>query len=210
MNDIVKVGGTINVNDKITSLELVDQINLFRKQEGGRSILQHSDLLKVIRDEFEEEIGMGKISDTLYKHPQNGQDYPMFELTLSQAKQVLVRESKFVRKAVIAYIDKLENALKESIKIPQTFAEALRLAAEQAEQIEQQQKLIAEQAPKVDFFDAVADSKDAVPMLEVAKVLGIKGMGRNNLFEFLRQQKVLMKNNIPYEKISRFRIFQSY
>ena len=37
---------------------------------------------------------------------------PMFELTTAQAKQVLVRESKFVRKAVIHYIEELENRLK--------------------------------------------------------------------------------------------------
>ena len=100
------------------------------------------------------------------------------------------------------YFLECERIAKSTIEkaLPKTFAEALRLAAEQAEQIEKQQALIAEQTPKAEFFDAVADSKDAVPMLEVAKVLGIKGMGRNNLFEFLRQEKVLMNNNIPYQR----------
>lgn len=100
------------------------------------------------------------------------------------------------------YFLECERIAKQSIEkeLPKTFAEALRLAAEQAEQIEKQQALIAEQTPKAEFFDAVADSKDAVPMLEVAKVIGIKGMGRNNLFEFLRQEKVLMNNNIPYQR----------
>ena len=37
---------------------------------------------------------------------------PYYILTLSQAKQVLLRESKFVRKHVLAYIEQLENALK--------------------------------------------------------------------------------------------------
>ena len=62
--------------DKITSIDLVKQINLFREQEGNRAELQHSDLLKVIRDEFEDEIGIGIISETPYIHPQNGQKYP--------------------------------------------------------------------------------------------------------------------------------------
>lgn len=97
--------------DMITSLELVKQINIFRQQEGNRTELGHNDLLKIIRDEFEEEIGMGKISQTLYEHPQNKQKYPMFILTFNQAKQILVRESKFVRKAVIQYIEKLENEI---------------------------------------------------------------------------------------------------
>ena len=95
----------------ITSLELLEQINFFRKEEGNRAELQHSDLLKVIRDEFSEEIGLGKISESYYLNSQNKKQ-PMFELATAQAKQVLVRESKFVRKRVIHYIEELENKLK--------------------------------------------------------------------------------------------------
>lgn len=83
--------------NQITSLELLEQINFFRNQEGNRAELQHYDLLKIIRDEFEEEINEGKISAVTYKD-KKGEERPMFELTPSQAKQVLVRESKFVRK----------------------------------------------------------------------------------------------------------------
>ena len=106
----------------ITSLELLEQINLFRKQEGNRAELQHSDLLKVIRDEFSEEIAEGKISCGSYKDKQN-QNRPMFELTTAQAKQVLVRESKFVRKAVIHYIEELENRLKAVTYKPMSEAQ---------------------------------------------------------------------------------------
>lgn len=93
----------------ISSLVLCEQINIFR-QVDGKSELGHNDLLKVIRDEFEEEISLGKISQREYLNSR-GQKYPMYELTTSQAKQVLVRESKTVRKAVIAYIEKLEKSL---------------------------------------------------------------------------------------------------
>lgn len=100
-----------NNKETITSLELVKQINIFRQQEGNRAELQHYDLLKIIRDEFEEEIGLGKISVSSYKNSQN-KEQPMYNLTYNQAKQILVRESKFVRKAVIQYIEKLENEIK--------------------------------------------------------------------------------------------------
>lgn len=66
--------------------------------------------------------------------------------------------------------------------------------------INTQQKELAVMKPKADFFDAVADSKDAISIGSLAKVLGIKGMGRNNLFEFLRQNKVLMNDNTPYQR----------
>ena len=96
--------------ETITSLELCKQINIFREQEG-RSELKHKTLLEVIRDEFEDEINEQKILPVKYKD-KKGEERPMFVLTLSQAKQVLVRESKAVRKAVIHYIEELEEALR--------------------------------------------------------------------------------------------------
>ena len=54
--------------------------------------------------------------------------------------------------------------------------------------------------PKADFYDAVVQSEDTIDVGQVAKVLAIKGYGRNNLFKLLREQKVLMHNNQPYQK----------
>ena len=100
----------LKVKNEMTSLELVEQINFFRKKEGKKTKLEHFNLLNVIRDEFEEEINALKIQAVEYTD-KKGEKRPMFILTLSQAKQVLVRESKFVRRAVIQYIEKLETSL---------------------------------------------------------------------------------------------------
>lgn len=54
--------------------------------------------------------------------------------------------------------------------------------------------------PKVEFFDTVAGSNDAVSMNKVAKCLNFAKMGRNNLFKFLREKNVLMSNNLPYQQ----------
>lgn len=54
--------------------------------------------------------------------------------------------------------------------------------------------------PKEEFFDAVADSKDAIEIGKVAKVLNYPGIGRNKLFEILRDKGILMKDNVPYQK----------
>ena len=103
----------------ITSLELVEQINIFRgvqkeKEPENRlyANITHDSLLRVIRDEFEQEISLSELTESNYKSDR-GQIYPLFNLTLNQAKQVLVRESKIVRKAIITYIEKLEAAVKE-------------------------------------------------------------------------------------------------
>ena len=184
MTDLVK-------KDHLTSLELVKEINVFRSLEGNRSELRHDTLREIIRDELEEEI----LSQQILEKPvpsNGGRPMLIYELSLSQAKRVLLRESKFVRKAVIAYIEKLENVIKTNFKVPTTFSEALRLAAEQQERIEEQQRIIELQKPKAEFYDDVVDSKDAIDMQAVAKTLNM-GIGRNKLFEFLRNRKVLMQ-----------------
>ena len=66
--------------------------------------------------------------------------------------------------------------------------------------ISQKDRKIEEMKPKAEFFDAVADSKTAISMNEVANVLNIKGYGRNKLFEYLRDNKVLDRWNVPYQK----------
>lgn len=99
--------------DKITSLDLLKQINYYRKQEGNRTELQHYDILKIIRDEFSEEVNERKISgvkESYYKD-KKGEKRLMYVLTLSQGKQVLVRESKFVRRHTIQYLEQLERTV---------------------------------------------------------------------------------------------------
>lgn len=190
MNELIKVGE--HTQDKITSLELLKQINLFRGQEGNRVELKHNDLLKVIRDEFEEEIGMGKISHTPYKHPQNGQKYPMFELTLSQAKQVLVRESKFVRKAVISYIDKLENAIMNNQpKLPQTYKEALKELLVQVEENERLQIENKDMKPKAEYFDEVIYRNGLTNFRDTAKLFVVS---EKSLIFFLIDKKYIYRD----------------
>ena len=102
----------------ITSLELLEQINFFRKEEGKQTELRHDTLLNIIRDEFDEEIRDQKILESFYKKETgNGtiREYLMYILTFSQARQVLSRESKVVRRAIFKYLDELENKVNEKI-----------------------------------------------------------------------------------------------
>lgn len=93
-----------------------------------------------------------------------------------------------------------------SYQLPQTYAEALRALADKAEEAERLEKqnilLISDNErmkPKEEFFDAVTDSKDAIDMKDTANALHI-GIGRNTLFKFLREQKILTENNRPYQQ----------
>lgn len=56
-----------------------------------------------------------------------------------------------------------------------------------------------EMQPKAEFYDAVTDSKDAISMAEVAKVLDYD-IGRNRLFDLLKKKKILDKSRVPYQR----------
>jgi anti-repressor protein len=61
------------------------------------------------------------------------------------------------------------------------------------------QSAVNEMKPKADFFDAVANSKDAIEIGQAAKVLNF-GKGRNTLFAILREENILRDNNEPYQE----------
>jgi phage antirepressor YoqD-like protein len=54
--------------------------------------------------------------------------------------------------------------------------------------------------PKVEFYETVIESKDAVPIGEVAKRLSEYKLGQNNLYQFLRSHQILQYNNLPYQR----------
>ena len=123
----------------VSSLELVEQINIFRKEEGKETELRHDTILSIIRDEFEKEISLQKILESKYKN-ERGREYPMFELTISQGKQVLMRESKYVRRRVVEWLEYIENIIK-----PMTPGELLMTQAQGMIALEKVQQAQAEQ-----------------------------------------------------------------
>lgn len=79
------------------------------------------------------------------------------------------------------------------------IAAATKLKEERKARFEAERKIKLLE-PKAQFYDCIAGSKDSIEMGHVAKVLGIKGMGRNKIFSLLRNEKVLDRNNIPYQQ----------
>lgn len=108
---------------------------------------------------------------------ENGTESIVFELTQDQCMLVSMRESKAVRRWVL---DKLK-----AMGVPQTMAQALRLAADQAEKIEQQQAQLALAAPKVNFFDKVAERTTLMTATQVAQKLGMSAIKLNKLLDEL-------------------------
>lgn len=182
--------------ETLTSLELVEQINIFRKEEGNRAELKHKTLLDIIRDEFEEEKDEQKIlliSEGVYKDSMN-RDKPMFILTLNQSKQILMRESKFVRKHMIAYIEKLENALKETLNPKQNLLLLIIQSATEVERAVALNKYELEYVKPLENKIAVLTHVNKLyTSTEIAKELGMTSAKALN--QILAEKKIQYKVN---------------
>ena len=121
--------------------------------------------------------------------------------------------------AFIEQFNKMEEIVKQVAQhsqpnLPTTFAEALRLAATQAEQIEKQQKQIEEERPRVLFSQAVETSKDSILIGELAKLICQNGvqMGEKRLFIWLRSSGYLCQQgeryNQPTQKALKMGLFE--
>ena len=104
----------LNSSVKISSIDLCNKINEYRKIEGDRAELNHNDLMKSIRKEINNlknigiELDEGKISLISYKDSMN-RNKPCYEFDRDFALQILNKESTFASV-------KQDNVLRETIK----------------------------------------------------------------------------------------------
>lgn len=78
--------------------------------------------------------------------------------------------------------------------------------------IESKNKQITEMKPKADFYDTVVSTESLLSMGDTAKLLD-KNVGRNRLYKILREKKILMSDNIPYQQyVDRgyFKVVENY
>ncbi|MDO4471032.1 MAG: phage antirepressor KilAC domain-containing protein, partial [Bacillota bacterium] len=124
-----------------------------------------------------------------------------YDLSVDMAKQICMLQRTDKGMELRQYFIDLEKAWNTPEQI---FARALKMADKTIERLKENNAILLKDnqrmKPKEEFFDAVAGSKDAIEIGKVAKVLNYPGVGRNKLFEILRDNGVLMKDNVPYQK----------
>lgn len=175
--------------------------------------IQHKNLIETIRKYQDTiEFNFGRVTfETIPQKTAGGiqniticyltEDQSIFITTLSRNTEVIVNFKAMLVKS----FSKLKSlkSIQPTFNLPQTKLEALKMLVEAEEIIIAQNKLIEEAKPKVEFFDTVAETKDCFDLKEVAAMLkipnGKKFYGRNQIFEKLRENGYLMKNNLPFK-----------
>ncbi len=130
--------------------------------------------------------GVLKSEETPYLHPQNGQSYPEFLLTQRDALVLVSGYNPELRAKIIDRWQELEARLVAHVQIPTTFAEALRLAADKAEENQRLQDALAKQAPKVAAINRLAGAGGAICITDAAKQLQL---APSRLFAWMEQNR---------------------
>lgn len=162
----------------------------------------HKDLLEKI-DKYTSKFSSAEVSAQFYIPSNyvssNGRTVRNYLITKKGIAQLVGGYSSAVEKAFelnVAYINEFEK-MEEFIrsKTPRTFAEALRLAADQAEQIEKleldnkiKQQRILEMEPKENYYDKILQSKELLTITQIAKDYGMTGIEMNQKLKELDVQ----------------------
>ncbi len=174
---------------------------------------RHDAILRDIRNLLEHGVQAHNFVESRYEQilPTGGKkQVPCYDLTGTGVLILASGYNAVLREKIINRWMELE--MENKPKLPQTFAEALRLAAEQQEQIEEQQKLllaqgqtiadqnmaIAELHQRTSYLDQILASKSTVTTTQIAQDYGMSAKKFNVELRSLRIQRKVGRQWILY------------
>lgn len=198
------------INKEIELINENNRIVVSSRQVADNFRKQHKDVLDSIR-----EILAAENSATRFffktEYENRGKKYP--EYLMDRDGFTLLAMGFAGKKAMawklkyIAAFNSMEEQLKlinqDSYMIKDPVERAKKWVIEQeaaAAALKEKNKVIAQLEPKAQLADHLAGTKDWIAVGEVAKVLAIKGFGRNNLFRLLKARGVFMDSRHPYQR----------
>lgn len=164
MNNIIKVGGTINAMEYMTSKEIAEVT--------GK---EHKNVLAAIRLM---EGAWGKVTGLSFKLSEytdpTGRKLPMYKLTKTECLYIATKFNDEARAKLVIRWEELETKERQNVPaLPQTYLEALKALVLSEEQ---KQVLALENEsmkPKADYFDTLVERGSNLNLRDTAKMIGV-------------------------------------
>lgn len=142
----------------------------------------HASVIKLVRTYTDDLAEFGRVGFQIQPFATPGGEQKREVALLNEQQATLLitymRNSDTVRafkkRLVSAFYKMAQELAMQRFKVPQSFPEAMRLAADLAEQKAQVEERLAIAGPKADALDRISAGDEAMTMTEAAKVLGVK------------------------------------
>lgn len=159
----------------MTSLEVIELINNFRKEEGNATLKRHDVLLRDIRNEIETLKTLGisnahNFVEVTYKDLK-GEERPCYKMNKAGIMQMLNKESALVRYKTQQYIEALENKLKQPVK----SLSAMELLKLQYKALEDHEQRFEKIEKRLDSLEINPHQKRAIQKAKSKRVLELLG-----------------------------------
>nr|DAS70819.1 MAG TPA: hypothetical protein [Caudoviricetes sp.] len=206
-----------NRSGKVTSLELLDQINILRKgTNSNKSQLIHGEMLRIIRAEFPNCIKTGEVT-VIYNTreiPNGGhRNDPVYELNMTQAKQILLREPTPIRKVVMNYLETEDvfNSMFKPINVSGIVGSVLNRMDELDDKLNKLDKILYENNLNVNSGVSLTDPQGRVELnnlvLNYSKLTGISLTNAwVEVYRYLDQLYGFDVNNVESLKVKEAKI----
>lgn len=192
----------MNQKQTMSSLDFLVVINESRK-EFNESTVANRHFVARIEDELEGELTPRKT----FTHPSNNQQVAYYDLTLEQCMLVGMRESKAVRRSVLAKLKELEVKKPKLPDFTNPYESALAWASEYKAKEEallgkaEAEHKLAIATPKINHYDTVVERTNLINATQVGTKIG---MSARVLNEHLSRLSVYNKS------VSRSKVFRQW
>jgi len=166
-----------------------------RQTVSGRSLHEFLEIETRYNDWFHRMVEYGFIEGmdfySILSESTGGRPGTDHQLTIDMAKEVCMIQRTERGKQARQYFIEVEKAWNSPEAI---MARALKMADRKLQQLQSQVVVLL---PKAEQFDKFISGENYQDMNTVAKAIG---WGRNKLFAELRERKILMRDNKPYQE----------
>lgn len=164
MNNIIKVGETINAKEYMTSREIATIT--------GKP---HNDVLKAIRamENAWIKVNGGNFSLVEYTDAK-GEKRPMYQLNKTECLYIATKFNDEARAKLVIRWEELETKERQAVPaLPQTYLEALKALVLSEEQKQVLALKNESMKPKADYFDTLVDRGNNLNLRDTAKMIGV-------------------------------------